>query len=195
MTLRHPDRFRLIRLSLALALFVLLFTGCASSSPRIIVASSFRIDPSQEVMPILPFSSTLVPESFSESVFNNFVDILNDNHRQTSIKWFSIIKEDLKDVTRQIPPDNIYLTGEIWSYIENSGCCSTELRIKARVRFFEVGSPERSLEIILPMESFFEHDRSTLNVERDRLALRLAQGMAQQVIQVLKSHTPAQRAN
>lgn len=194
MNLPRPNRYRQFLIGLCLALFAMLTVGCASS-PRITVASSFRIDPSQEVMPVLPFGSTLVPESFSESVFNNFVDILNDNHGQTSVKWFSIIKESLQDVERQIPPDNIYLTGEIWSYIENSGCCSTELRVKARVRFFEVGSAERSLEILLPMDSFFEHDRSTLSVERDRLALRLAQEMAQQVIQVLKSHTPAQRAN
>ena len=173
-----------------LLLVTLLVSGCAGS-PRIIVDSPFRLAPSQEIMPVLPFTSTLVPEEFSESVFNNFVDILNDNHSKTNIKWFSIIKEDLSEASRVIPPDHLYVTGEVWSYIENSGCCSTELRVKARVRFYRAGSPERLMEIQLPMEGFFDHDRSTLSVERDKLALRLAQEMAKQVLQVLKNASPA----
>src|SRR5262249_4087322 len=128
--------------ALFFAFFLFSAAGCASS-PKIIVTPAFKMVPSQDIMPILPFSSILVPDHFSESVYNNFVDILNDNQSKTRIKWFSIIKENIQDVERQIPPDNIYLTGEIWSYIENSGCCSTELRVKARIRFYEVGSPER----------------------------------------------------
>jgi hypothetical protein len=193
MTRIIPLQSRRSGLGLVFAFFLLVTAGCANS-PKVTITPSFKIVASQEIMPILPFASTLVPESFSESVFNNFVDILNDNQSKTRIKWFSIIKENIQDVERQIPPDNIYITGEIWSYIENSGCCSTELRVKARIRFFEVGSPERIMEILLPMESFFEHDHSTLTVEREKLALRLAQEMAQQVLLALKAPTPPHRS-
>lgn len=177
----------------ALLLALLLMAGCAAS-PSVLIEPSFKVNPSQEVMPVLPFTSLMVPEDFSESVFNNFIDILNDNHSSTSIKWFTIIKEDMKDAARLIPPGNLYMTGELWSYIENSGCCSTELRVKARVRFYRSGSPAMLAEIEVPLESFFEHDSSTLTIERDKLSLRLAREMAQQVLKLLHTSPVAKHS-
>ncbi|WP_145022534.1 hypothetical protein [Geobacter argillaceus] len=169
---------------------LLLVGGCASEN-RVLVARSFTVPATQEVLPILPFVGTLVPETFSTAVFDNCVDILNDNHAQTSIKWFSIIKDDLQEVTKALPPDHLYVSGELWSYIESSGCCSTELQVKARVRVLKAGTQEQLYEAEIPMSSFFEHDRSTLTTERSRLAMRLSSEMAAQILNVLKSRAPA----
>lgn len=164
---------------------VLLLTGCGPAT-KISVAPDFKQGPEQEAVYIVPFVTTLVPENFSDAVFNAYVDDLNDNHTQTNATWFSIIKEDLKNVDQQWLAKQFYITGEIWSYIENAGCCSTELRVKARLQFFEVGKKEPSMEVYIPLESFFDHDRSTLAVERDRLAARLAREMTVQTLKALQ---------
>lgn len=176
---------------LLLAVVSLLVVGGCASESRVLVARSFTVPVTQEVLPILPFAGTLVPETFSTAVFDNCVDILNDNHAQTSIKWFSIIKDDLQEVTKALPPDHLYVAGELWSYIENSGCCSTELQVKARVRVLKAGTQEQLFEAEIPMSSFFEHDRSTLSTERSRLAMRLSSKMATQILNVLKNRAPA----
>lgn len=176
---------------LLLALVSLLLVGGCANENRVLVARSFTVPATQEVLPILPFAGTLVPETFSTAVFDNCVDILNDNHAKTSIKWFSIIKDDLQEVTKSLPPDHLYVAGELWSYIENSGCCSTELQVKTRVRVLKAGTQEQLFEAEIPMSSFFEHDRSTLTTERSRLAMRLSREMAAQILNVLKSRAPA----
>lgn len=176
---------------LLLALVSLLLVGGCANENRVLVARSFTVPATQEVLPILPFAGTLVPETFSTAVFDNCVDILNDNHAQTSIKWFSIIKDDLQDVTKALPPDHLYIAGELWSYIENSGCCSTELQVKARVRVVKAGTQEQLFEAEIPLSSFFEHDRSNLTTERSRLAMRLSREMAAQILAILKSRAPS----
>lgn len=176
--------------ALTAILFLAVTGGCAGGS-KVLTAGSFTVPSTQEVLPVLPFAGTLVPETFSATVFDNCVDILNDNHAQTSIKWFSIIKDDLQEVAKALPPDHLYVAGELWSYIENSGCCSTELQVKARVRVLRAGTQEQLFEAEIPMNSFFEHDRSTLSVERSRLAMRLSRAMADQILNALKNRSPA----
>jgi len=175
---------RMISSLLALQV-VLLLAGCGPAT-KVSVAPDFKQGPEQEAVYIVPFVTTLVPENFSDAVFNAYVDDLNDNHTQTNATWFSIIKEDLKNVDQQWLVKQFYITGEIWSYIENAGCCSTELRVKARLQFFEVGKKEPSMEVYIPLESFFDHDRSTLAAERDRLAARLAREMTVQTLKALQ---------
>jgi hypothetical protein len=174
---------RLIR-GLAAALLFLALAGCSSiktsSSPAYSVVNN------QRMLPVLPFSSTLVPQSFTEQVFNNAIDNLNDRRENTGFDWFVIIKENLDDVAKILPPGHIYLTGEIWSYIEESGCCSTELRVKSRLRIHRVGSRDLLWEAEIPMESFFEHDNSTLAVERRKLAVALAKTMSGAVQKALE---------
>jgi hypothetical protein len=171
--------------SLLTLLMVVLLAGCGPAT-RVSVAPDFKPGPEQEAVYVVPFVTTLVPDNFSENVFDTYVDELNDNHAQTNATWFAIIKEDLKNVNQQWLAKQFYITGEIWSYIENSGCCSTELRVKARLQFYEVGKKEPSMEVFIPLESFFDHDRSDLAIERDRLAKRLATEMTAQTLKALR---------
>jgi hypothetical protein len=149
--------------------FVLLFlfSGC-TSGPRIQSSPAFSIAQNQKMVPIVPFSNTLVPAIFSEAVFNDFVDGMNDNHQQTGFSWFGIVKDDMKELEKVLLPTHIYISGEIWSYIENTGCCSTEMRVKSRLRIFRVQSRVLLWEAEIPLDSFFEHDASTFPVEREK---------------------------
>jgi hypothetical protein len=169
----------------ALLALLLLFSGCAA--PRARQAPAFAITQNQKMVPILPFINTLVPETFSEAVFNDFVDGMNDNHTRTAFTWFGIVKDDMQALEKVLPPAHIYISGEIWSYIENSGCCSTELRVKSRIRIYRLRSHEILWSMDIPMDSFFEHDNSTLAVERGRLARRLTEAMTQETIKALQN--------
>ena len=163
---------------------LLLVAGCASSK-KIHTSQAFTIALDQKTLPVVPFSNTLVPEAFSEMVFNDFVDGMNESRQQTGFSWFGIVKDDMAALEKIISPLNVYMSGEIWSYIENSGCCSTELRVKSRLRIQRVGSRELLWEAEIPLESFFEHDSSTFTAEREKIGKRLSAAMIRESIKAL----------
>jgi hypothetical protein len=150
------------------------------------VSPTFSPAPERELVYLVPFVSTLAPEPFTRKVFDKLVDALNARHSAAGVQWFFILKQELKDVEPSWLGRQVYITGEVWSYTENSGCCQTELRVKGRAAIFETGHPQPSAEIVVPVESFFDHDYTTLDVEQDRLAQRLASEMAAQIINVLQ---------
>lgn len=174
------------RLSLLLIFFVLLFLSGCASSVKVHTSQAFTISQSQKMLPIVPFSNTLVPEDFSEGVFNDFVDGMNDHQEQAGFTWFGIVKDDLGELEKILSPLNIYLTGEIWSYIEDSGCCSTELRVKSRLRIHRVMSKEMLWEAEIPLDRFFEHDSSTLPVEREKIGKSLSAAMITESVKALQ---------
>lgn len=170
--------------ALSLLLLLLLLSGCAPGNIR--TSQAFSIATNQTMVPILPFSNTLVPAAFSEAVFNDFVDDMNETRSKTGFSLFAIIKDDLDKVEKVLTPAHIYISGEIWSYIEDAGCCSTELRVKSRLRIYRVTSRELLWDAEIPMDSFFEHDLSTLAVEREKLGKRLSSSMSQITIKALQ---------
>ena len=170
--------------ALLLLLLLVALSGCATGNVR--TSQAFTIAQNQKMVPILPFSNTLVPESFSTAVFNDYVDNMNDSREKTGFSLFAIIKDDLKSTEKVLSPAHIYISGEIWSYIEDGGCCATELRVKSRLRIYRVNSRELLWEAEIPMESFFEHDSSTLVAEREKLGKRLSSSMSQMTIKALQ---------
>jgi hypothetical protein len=174
--------------SYAVTIFMLLFllSGCASA-PRVQTSQAFTIAQNQKMVPIVPFSNTLVPETFSEMVFNDFVDGLNENQQQAGFSWFGIVKDDIGELEKVLSPAHIYISGEIWSYIEDSGCCSTELRVKSRLQIHRVLSRELLWEAEIPLDSFFEHDISTFPVEREKIGKRLSSAMIKETLKALQS--------
>ena len=167
-------------------LLLLLCAGCASG-PKIQTSQAFTITQNQKMVPIVPFSNTLVPAQFSETVFNDFVDGMNDHQQQAGFSWFGIVKDDMKELEKVLLPTHIYITGEIWSFIENSGCCSTELRVKSRLRIHRVKTGELLWEAEIPLDSFFDHDASTLPVEREKIGKRLSTIMIAETLKALQS--------
>jgi hypothetical protein len=146
--------------------------------------------PENETFYVAPFVSTMVPPALSEAVFNDFVDALNDTRPIAGVTSFIILKDDLASMNQDWLARQVYLTGDIWSYQENSGCCSTELKIKARVHLFQSGSKDPVISITIPRERFFEHDRSTLEKERTLLARDLSREMYLQLVASLQQPRP-----
>lgn len=174
---------RVLALLLAIP-FLLPLTGCGPK-PQVSLAPSFHLATEVETAYVVPFAGALVPEEFSATVFNDFVDQLNGRRRETGIRSFTILKDDLNTVGAPWLSRQYYISGDIWSYVEDSGCCSTNIRVKARVYIHEPGKNTPSVEIFVPMESFFDHDRSTIERERDRLARALARDLSRKVIDAL----------
>lgn len=170
---------------LPLLLLLLLLSACSSS--RVTHSSpAFSIATNQKMLPIMPFTATLVPPQLSEAIFNDFVDGMNENQAQAGVSWFGIVKDDIAALEKVLPPSHIFINGEIWSYIENAGCCSTELRIKSRVRVYRLLSRELLWEAEFPLERFFEHDNSTLAVERTKLGKSLTDAMVKETVKALQ---------
>lgn len=180
------------RTILSCCILALLLTGCAPK-PQISMSPAFNPAPEDNIVYVVPFAESLVPAEFSETVFNEFIDTLNRDRLQTDVKWYYILKEEIKDIDPEWLTRQVYISGELWSYIENTGCCSTELRAKARLRLVESEQKDATLEIQIPVETFFEHDRSTLAQERQRMAQRLATEMATTITTIFakrKSNSP-----
>jgi len=178
---------RLTRTVVPLALLLLLLfmvTGCGPK-PQVAVSPSFRPAAEVETAYVVPFVGALVPEEFSATVFNDFVDQLNGRRRETGVRSFAILKDEVSAVNPGWLARQYYISGDIWSYVEDSGCCSTNIRVKARVYIHEPGKNIPSVEIFVPMESFFDHDRSTIDRERDRLARALARVLSLKVLEAM----------
>jgi hypothetical protein len=160
---------------------LLMLQGCGVNA-QVSVKPDFNPPVELDTVYILPFISSLVPVEVHEIVFNDFVDLLNENIKRSGVQQFEIIKDKLDDVDKTWLARQVYLSGEIWSYIENTGCCQTELRIRARVGLTEPGKQTPTFEVLLPLDSFFDHDQSTLEKEKIKLAKRLASELAERVI-------------
>jgi len=166
-----------VALTLAAVLMIILLQGCAPR-PHVSAHPSFSPPPELDTVYVVPFSGVLVPEDFKAAAFNELVDILNENRSRMRVQQFEIIKGELKEQDAAWLSTQLYISGEFWSYIENAGCCNTELRVRARANLTEPGKQTPTFEITLPMESFFEHDRSTVEKEKILLARRLARELA-----------------
>lgn len=162
-------------------LLLLMLAGCATETtlPR---RSSTTVTAENETAYIFPFVSTLVPELIADEVFNDLVDGLNDRKPIPGITSYVIVKDDPKSLNREWLDRQVTISGEIWSYRENSGCCATELSIRARLTI--AGAPRKGeiRTVTIPVDRFFEHDYSTLERERERLSRDLSRGMYRAIL-------------
>ena len=163
---------------------LLLVAGCAAAPA---IKEYTVIDPrvAREAVYIVPFDATLVPPDFGEPIFDQFVDILNARRKQTKVGRFVILKEELKEVEPAWLIKQIYISGDIWGYLESSGCCSTEMKVKSRIYLYEPGKNSPTFEVFVPAENYFEHDRGDIVVAKSRLGKKLAEDLAEAVIKKL----------
>lgn len=168
-----------------LGLVVLLFiSGCAAlPKSRNYGVLDPKLD--REALYLVPFDATLVPPDFGEPVFNQFVDMLNARRKQTRVGRFVILKEELKEVEPAWLIKQNYVSGDIWGYVESSGCCSTEMKVKSRIYLYEPGKNAPTFEVFVPVESFFEHDRLGVVTARARMGEKLAKELADAIIKKL----------
>ena len=119
-------------------------------------------------------------------IFDQFVDLLNRDGAALGLQ-FVILKEGLQ----RIPPEWLairqYVTGEIYAYVEDSSCCVTDLRTKARLTYRHPNQNIPAFGFNYPVKSFFDHDRSTLNVERAKLSDDIAATLAGELLKALQN--------
>lgn len=174
----------LVRVLPGILLAALFLTAC-TAAPKI--RNYGGLDPRQEreTIYVIPFDTTLVPPDVGEPIFNEFVDRLNIQRKNTRVAKFLILKEELKEVEPAWLVKQTYISGDIWGYVENSGCCSTEMKVKSRLYLYEPGKNEPSLEVFVPEADFFEHDRLSIAAAKARMGKKLAHGLADAIINKL----------
>jgi hypothetical protein len=133
---------------------------------------------------LVPFTTVMVPLPVAEAVFDQFVETLNASGPAAGYD-FVILKDDLERVDPAWLRKATYVTGEIFGYVEESGCCSTDIRTKSRLALYRPGSSEPKLSHEYPAKAFFDHDYSSLATERKKLAERISQDLSGRLIQAL----------
>lgn len=168
-----------------LLLGVLVMAGCAASSP--VIKDYGVLDPQveRESLYIVPFDATLVPPDFGDPIFDQFVDILNSRRKQTKVGRFVILKEELKEVEPAWLIRQMYISGDIWGYIETTGCCSTDMKVKSRLYLYEPGKNSPTFEVFVPADHYFEHDHEDIAAAKKRLGKKLATDLAEAVLKKL----------
>ena len=81
------------------------------------------------VVYVAPFITLMVPAEVRERIFDQFVDTLNQRGAERKLK-FVILKQGLDKVDRSWLGARKYVLGEVYGYVEDSGCCSTDLRTR-----------------------------------------------------------------
>ena len=69
----------------------------------------------------------------------------------------------------------LFRSGNVFAYREDSGCCSTEIKLSTRLQLYQPGTPSPVLHIDLPYRILFDHDRSNLEIEWERMTTSLAE--------------------
>lgn len=170
------------RIFLMLALIWL--GGCAAQGPTATVSRTFVPPAPGQTVYVVPFTTVMVPKTIQEGIFDRLVDNLNAG----SSADFVILKQDVKGLDPVWRTQNPYLTGEIFGYVRESGCCSTELRIRTRLQLFSPGGGQPTAVFDYPREVLFDHDRSTLEVEEQRLILDVTQTLTEQLLATLRTN-------
>ncbi|MBW2505237.1 MAG: hypothetical protein JRE16_11820 [Deltaproteobacteria bacterium] len=142
-------------------------------------------EPEPRVVYIVPFTSVMVPREVSALLFDRFVDLLNTKAEGLDFT-FVILKEGLEEAPQEWLLERKYVTGEIYAYVEESGCCSTDLRSMSRIVYRKAHQEEPVFAFEYPFQSFFDHEQSTLQVERRKLAESIANTLANEFLMFLK---------
>jgi hypothetical protein len=71
--------------------------------------------------------------------------------------------------------------------VEDSGCCSTDLRTKARLSYYLPHQDAPAFGFEYPVKSFFDHDRSTIGIERAKLSDDIAVALASELLKALQN--------
>jgi hypothetical protein len=141
------------------------------------------LDP--EIVYVVPFITLMVPDAVKERVFDEFVDTLNRTGANRKLR-FVILKESLDKIDRDWLNARKYVFGEIYGYVEDSGCCATDLRAKARLTYYRAHHPEPSLRYEYPIRTFFDHDRSNIEIERQKLSDQIARALVAELTKALQ---------
>lgn len=174
-----------LKLCLAGAVCLLLLTAC-SAAPAKKIEQTVDVRPMERdtTLYVVPFQPVLAPESLASGVFDRFVDAMNDRMVETGIEA-SILKQPIAAVDPVWLDKQYYVVGDIFAYGQESGCCSTEMRVKGRMLVYQPQTRYPVAKIEIPYNILFDHDRSNLEDETARMIETLATQMNRELIAVV----------
>lgn len=122
-----------------------------------------------DIVYVIPFTGVMVPDDVYGLIFDQFVDEMNAQAGQIGLN-FVILKQGQKVVGKEWLGARKYITGEIYSYVEEAGCCATAMRTKARLSYYRPNQVSPAFDQVFQLSAFFDHESSTLDLERAKLA-------------------------
>lgn len=155
-------------------LLVLLFAGCTATPARRVERTlDVQRPAAATTLYVVPFAAVLAPEELTSAIFDRFVDGF-DVAAAGSGLTASILKRDPATIDSTWLERQYYVTGELFAYREDAGCCSTDLRLRARLQLHQPGTVYPVVRIEIPYAVLFDHDRSDLEAEKERLIEHLS---------------------
>jgi len=164
-------------------LTVFLIVACAPAPDPSGVAAK-KISLQDKRVYVVPFETVMVPFEVSDELFDLFVDRLNRAGDGKGFE-FVILKTALAELDPAWLQDKNYLRGELFAYVEEIGSSMTSIRARSRLRFYRPGSLEPALQLVFPTESFYQNDYSSLAQERRKLAIDVAETLADRFLSSL----------
>lgn len=161
-------------------------TTIPRKEPKVVPELLPEPEPEPNVVYIVPFGSVMVPKEVNAHLFDQFVDLMINKESQLGLQ-FVILKGGLERVDSLWLEKRKYITGELYAYVEESGCCSTDIRAKARITYKRPYSNAPVFGFEFPVSVFFDHDVSTLEQERMKLADEIASELSQELFKALKN--------
>jgi hypothetical protein len=147
--------------SLLLAVFLLLSPAPSRADDTLYIAT---------------FTTVMVPKAVTEQIFDQFIDILMD--RLGEDRPLVLLKEGTAGADAQWLAARSHVRGELFSYVEESGCCSTTLRIRSRLQLYRPGAERPLLVAEYPRDIYFNHDYTTVEEQRQLLLADVATTLA-----------------
>jgi hypothetical protein len=133
-----------------------------------------------ETLYILPFNQGQAPEVVTSALFDALVEHLYEQGEKTGMQ-VTIVKQELTDADASWFDGKQYLIGEVVRYEEEKGCCYTEINLTGQT---QLHLPAGKKQPILEMsdETFFNHDMTSPEAARVKVADRLGKKMAEQLM-------------
>jgi hypothetical protein len=161
-----------------LLFFLLLTTFLAGCS----TVPSYRIERTVDLqrpaegttLYFVPFQPVLAPIDLTSDLFNQIIDGFDGAAAGSGLSAL-ILKREVASVDSAWLAQQYYVTGSVFAYGQDSGCCSTEIKLNTRMQLYQPGTPYPVLRIDLPYRILFDHDRSNIELEWERMTTALAE--------------------
>lgn len=158
-----------------LLLIATFLAGCAATpSFRVERTVDLHRPEGETILYFVPFLSILAPDEVTSALFNRMVDDFDGAAAGSGLSA-QILQRELSSIDKAWLSQQYYVTGEVFAYRQDSGCCSTEIKLNTRLQLYQPGAPYPVVRILLPYRILFDHDRSNLEIETERMTTTLAE--------------------
>ena len=160
---------------LYLFLLITFLAGCATTPPYRVERTVDLKQPEEgTILYFVPFQPVLAPEELTSALFDRIVDDFDGAAAGSGLSA-EILKRKLASIDKSWLDKQYYVTGDVFAYRQDSGCCSTEINLSSRLQLYQPDTPYPVVRITLPYRILFDHDRSNLETETERMISSLAE--------------------